>query len=148
MSDDEIAKKKHLALFEYIMKHVQMRDMLKLWESLFKKLPNAVIMDREHGYFYISNLLWYIDGRLSEERRDELSSLINEYLPKNDGEKLMRTIADSYRDEGINKGIAIGANTKAIEIACRMLKENTEMKFIASVTGLSTDEIVKLKNTL
>ena len=148
MSDDEIAKKKHLALFEYIMKHVQMRDMLKLWESLFKKLPNAVIMDREHGYFYISNLLWYIDGRLSEERRDELSSLINEYLPKNDGENLMRTIADSYRDEGINKGIAIGANTKAIEIACRMLKENTEMKFIASVTGLSTDEIVKLKNTL
>ena len=83
-----------------------------------------------------------------KERRDELSSLINEYLPKNDGEKLMRTIADSYRDEGINKGIAIGANTKAIEIACRMLKENTEMKFIASVTGLSTDEIVKLKNTL
>jgi hypothetical protein len=138
------------------MKHVQMRDMLKLWESLFKKLPNAVIIDKEHGYFYISNLLWYIDGKLSEERRDELSSLINEYLPKNDGEKLMRTIADSYRDEGLNKGIAIGknegiaigANTKATEIARRMLKENTEVKFIASVTGLSTDEIIKLKNTL
>jgi predicted transposase/invertase (TIGR01784 family) len=30
MSDDEIAKKKHIALFEYIMKHVRMRDMLKL----------------------------------------------------------------------------------------------------------------------
>ena len=30
MSDDEIAQKKHIALFEYIMKHVQMRDMLKL----------------------------------------------------------------------------------------------------------------------
>ena len=103
---------------------------------------------KEHGYFYISNLLWYIDGKLSEERRDELSSLINEYLPKNDGEKLMRTIADSYRDEGLNKGIAIGANTKATEIARRMLKENTEVKFIASVTGLSTDEILKLKNAL
>ena len=44
MSDDEIAKKKHLALFEYIMKHVQMRDMLKLWQNLFEKLPDAVMM--------------------------------------------------------------------------------------------------------
>ena len=36
--------------------HVKMRDMLKLWESLFKKLPNAVTIDKEHGYFYIRHL--------------------------------------------------------------------------------------------
>jgi predicted transposase/invertase (TIGR01784 family) len=164
MSDDEIAKKKHLALVEYIMKHVQMRDMLKLWESLFKKLPDAVIIDKEHGYFYISNLLWYVDGKLSVEKRDELSSLIIEHLPKDDGEKLMRTIADSYIDEGVNKGIAqgiaigknegiaIGKNEGIAigieKIARRMLKENTDIKFITSVTGLSTDEILKLQNKM
>lgn len=54
-SDDDIAKKKHIALFEYILKHAQMRDMLALWKNLFEKLPNAVIMDKKHGYFYISN---------------------------------------------------------------------------------------------
>jgi predicted transposase/invertase (TIGR01784 family) len=82
MSDDEIAQKKHIALFEYILKHAQMRDMLKLWQNLFEKLPNAVIIDKKHGYFYISNLLWYIDGKLSEEKRDQLSSLIIEHLHK------------------------------------------------------------------
>jgi len=160
MSDDEIAKKKHLALFEYIMKHVQMRDMLKLWQNLFEKLPDAVIIDKEHGYFYISNLLWYIDGKLSEEKRDELSGLIIEHLPKEDGDKLMRTIADSYIDEGLSKGILIGeargeakgvakgATTKAIEIAHRLLQENTNIKFIASVTGLSKDEILKIRNKM
>jgi hypothetical protein len=71
---------------------------------------HAVIIDKEHGYFYISNLLWYVDGKLSVEKRDELSSLIIEHLPKDDGEKLMRTIADSYIDEGVSKGIAIGKN--------------------------------------
>jgi predicted transposase YdaD len=78
-----------------------------------------------------------------------------EHLPKNDGENIMQTIADSYREEGVNKGIAIGeargeargANTKAMEIAQRMLKEKTDIKFIASVTGLSTDEILKLQNS-
>ena len=164
MSDDEIANKKHIALFEYIMKHVQMRDMLKLWQNLFEKLPDAVIMDKEHGYFYISNLLWYIDGKLSEEKRDELSGLIIEHLPKDDGEELMRTIADTYIEEGIaigkNEGIAIGeargeargekkgANSKALEIARRMLQENTDIKFIASVTGLSTDDILKIQNKM
>jgi len=155
-TDDEIARKKHIALFEYIMKHVQMRDMLKLWQNLFEKLPDAVIIDKDYGYFYISNLLWYIDGRLSVEKRDELSGLIIEHLPKEDGEKLMKTIADTYIEEGINKGIAIGeargeargVEKRNIEIARRMLKENTDIKFIASVTGLSTDEILKLKNKL
>lgn len=41
-----------------------------------------------------------------------------------------------------------GANSKALEIAHRMLQENTDIKFISSVTGLSTDEILKLKNKL
>ena len=146
------------------MKHVQMRDMLKLWQNLFEKLPDAVIMDKEHGYFYISNLLWYIDGKLSEEKRDELSGLIIEHLPKDDGEELMRTIADTYIEEGVAKGIAIGKNEgiaigeargeargvekRNIEIARRMLQENTDIKFIASVTGLSTDDILKIQNKM
>ena len=168
MPDDEIIRKKHIALFEYVMKHVQMRNMIKLWQNIFEKLPEAVIMDKEHGYFYISNLLWYVDGQLSEKKRDELSGLMIEHLPKDDGVKLMRTIRDSYIEEGINKGITIGknegiaigeargeargvekgANTKALEIARRMLQEKTDVKFIASVTGLSTDDILKIQNKM
>ena len=120
--------------------------------KVFEKLPDAVIMDKEHGYFYISNLLWYIDGKLSEEKRDELSGLIIEHLPKDDGEKLMRTIADTYIEEGVEKGIAIG-EARGVEkekhfIAKKMLESNTEIKFISSVTGLSTDDILKIQNKM
>ncbi len=156
MSDDEIAKKKHIALFEFVMKHVQMRDMLKLWQNLFEKLPDAVKIDKEHGYFYISNLLWYIDGKLSEEKRDELSGLIIEHLSKTDGENLMRTIADSYREEGITIGITIGkkdgiarGEARGVEkTAIKMLKQKLDDSLITSVTGLSTDEILKLQNKI
>ena len=139
MSDDEIAKKKHIALWQYIMKHVKMRDMLKLWESLFKKFPDSVIMDKEHGYFYISNLLWYIDGKLSEEKRNELSSLIIEHLPKDDGEGLMRTIADSYRAEG--------KADRDIEITKSLLSKNIDPDIISSATGLSIDQIISMSKT-
>jgi len=144
MSDDEIAKKKHIALWQYIMKHVKMRDMLKLWESLFKKFPDSVIMDKEHGYFYISNLLWYIDGKLSEEKRNELSSLIIEHLPKDDGEGLMRTIADSYRDEGIVIGEARGEARGKAEVAKSLLSENIDPDVISSATGLPVDQIISM----
>ena len=64
----------------------------------------------------------------------------------------MQTIADSYIEEGINKGITLGKNegiTLGIEkIAKRMLKEKVDLKFISSVTSLSIDEVLKLKNKL
>ena len=50
-------------------------------------------------------------------------------------------------DYQYDKGIAIG-EAKLMEVIHRMLKENTDIKFISSVTGLSTDEILKLKNKL
>ena len=84
----------------------------------------------------------------------------------------MRTIADKYIDEGINKGIsqgiligknegiAIGKNegiaigeakgeARGIErIATNLLKQNTDHKFVSSVTGLSIDEILELKENM
>jgi predicted transposase YdaD len=84
----------------------------------------------------------------------------------------MRTIADTYIEEGIaigknegiaigkNEGIAIGKNEgiaigeargeekSILKVARRMLQENTDIKFISSVTGLSADEILKIQNKM
>ena len=84
----------------------------------------------------------------------------------------MRTIADNYIDEGLEKGMVLGIEKGKAEgiaegeakgkaegkaegiaigvekIACRMLQENADIKFIASVTGLSNDELLKLKNRI
>lgn len=37
------------------------------------------------------------------------------------------------------------ASKKTIEIAHRMLQENMEVKFVSSVTGLSKNELIKIK---
>lgn len=78
--------------------------------------------------------------------RDELSVLMLKHLPKNDGEQLMKTIADSYIEEGFNKGILQGIEKGTINTAINMLKEKIEINFIAKVTGLPTDTLLKLKN--
>jgi len=84
----------------------------------------------------------------------------------------MRTIADNYIDEGLEKGMVLGVEKGKAEgeaqgiakgkvegkaegiaigvekIARRMLEEKTDIKFIASVTGLSNDEILKIQSKL
>ena len=50
--------------------------------------------------------------------------------------------------EAKKKGRVDGINQRNIEIARRMLQENTDIKFIASVTGLSTDGILKIQNKM
>jgi len=127
-------------------------------------------------YFYISVPLF--NDRLEKEIDDWLHVMKYDEIPENYHSPYMEQVAEklsilkmtseersnySYyqkklyndRDElqaaearGVEKGRMDGINERNVEIAHRMLKEGTDIKFIASVTGLSTDEILKLKNTL
>ena len=68
----------------------------------------------------------------------------------------MRTIADSYIEEGFNKGLVRGIEKGREEgiqagmekAANNMLKSNLDLKFISSVTGLPIETIQKLKASL
>lgn len=59
---------------------------------------------------------------------------------------------NSVIDEEVNKGVLIG-ESRGVEkekklIVQKMLQENTDIKFIASVTGLSTNDILKIQNKM
>jgi predicted transposase/invertase (TIGR01784 family) len=72
----------------------------------------------------------------------------------------MRTIADSYIEEGFNKGLVRGIEKGREEgreegiqagmekAASNMLKSNLDLKFISSVTGLPIEILQKLKASL
>ncbi|ACP54023.1 Transposase and inactivated derivative (plasmid) [Rickettsia africae ESF-5] len=107
-SDDEIEKKKHLGMMEYMLKHIKARDILNLWQSLLEKFESSIEIDKENGYIYIKWLLWYSDAKVSEDKQVELASIIAKHLKKEDQEELMRTIADKYIDEGVQKGMVQG----------------------------------------
>ncbi|KJV70468.1 transposase, YhgA-like family protein, partial [Orientia tsutsugamushi str. UT76] len=47
MSNDEIVRKKHIGMLEYMLKHIHQRDMLKLWEEFLIKFKHVLILDKE-----------------------------------------------------------------------------------------------------
>ena len=52
------------------------------------------------------------------------------------------------REEGLKEGHEEGSKEKSIEIAKNMLEENVSLDKIVKYTGLSIEEIEKLKNEL
>jgi predicted transposase/invertase (TIGR01784 family) len=160
MSDNEINYDKHLSIILYMMKHIYQRDKLKLIEDIFRNCHKAILLDQEQDYVYTKLMIWYNDCKIPLNKKQEFEQLVLDHLPKEKGAEIMKTIADSYIDEGVSKGILIGKNegiaigeargeAKGVEkIAQRMLKENTDIKFIASVTGFTIDEILKLQNKM
>ena len=118
--DDQIKQKKHLGMMEYFMKYVHTRDMLKLWDQFLENFKSCIVLDKEKGYIYIRNFLWYTDRKLSEDKYTDLENIIRKHLPK---ENIMRTIAQKYRDEGMQigqkkgkiEGIQIGKEKGKIE---------------------------------
>ena len=148
MSDDEIKSKTHLGMFNFFMKHIYHKNMLELWQQFLTEFTQSILIDKEQGYIYIKKLLWYTSSKVATEKTDELNKLILSHLPDNEGEDIMRTIADTYIDEGLEKGKAEGIAQRNIEIVHRMLEEKTDIKLIASVTGLSNDEISKIQSKL
>lgn len=139
-TDEEIKRKYHLGLMEFFLKHIHQRDMLKLWERFMTEYSDAILLDKENGYIYIKKLLWYTNTKVAEENKEQLNRLILEHLPTRDGETIMRSIADSYFEKGIEQGTE--------KIVINMLKQNLSNDIIKTVTGLSSDEITKLKNRI
>ncbi|HJD66726.1 MAG TPA: Rpn family recombination-promoting nuclease/putative transposase [Rickettsia endosymbiont of Bembidion nr. Transversale] len=164
-SDNEIEQKKHLGMMEYMLKHIKARDILNLWQSLLEKFESSIAIDKENGYIYIKWLLWYSDAKVSEDKQVELAKIIASYLKKEDQEGLMRTIADKYIDEGVQKGMVqgmqigeakglqigeakgmqIGRNEEKYEVAKNLLAQNIDIQTISVATGLAIDEINKLR---
>jgi len=151
IDDSDIDYEKHLSFVLYTLKHIHDRDTLKMLKQAMQKCTKALIIDKGKDYVHTKLILWYTDSKVPAENKQLLEQLIVDNLPKEDTDNIMKTIADTYIEEGINKGIAIGearGEARLIEVVRRMLKENTDIKFISSVTGLSTDDILKIQNKM
>jgi hypothetical protein len=55
MSDDEIIKQRHAAI--YAQAHTYW-DFLKLWEDFLMRFQPDIVLDKENGYIYIRSFLW------------------------------------------------------------------------------------------
>ncbi|MGC8765896.1 MAG: Rpn family recombination-promoting nuclease/putative transposase, partial [Brevinematia bacterium] len=64
-----------------------------------------------------------------------------------EGEEVAMSTAEVLIKKGIEQGLSKGEYKKAIETAKRMLERGFEIRLISDVTGLSIEEVEKIKNS-
>ena len=149
--DDNIDYDRHLSFLLYVMKHIHDRDMLLMLKNAMERCNKAIIIDQKQNYVLTRLILWYTDSKVALEKKQALEQLIMDNLPKEDRGNIMKTIAQSYIDEGYDKGIqegkSIGIQEGIEKAVLNMLSQNLAPELIAQYTGSTVEQIKKLKES-
>jgi predicted transposase YdaD len=108
--------------------------------------------------------MWYTDAKVAEVEKPLLEQLMKDNLSTEGASDIMRTIADSYIEEGYNKGLIHGMQAGKEEgiqagmekglqegmrkVAINMIKSKMDLKLISSVTGFSVKALQKLESSI
>lgn len=105
--------------------------MLDLDKKELENMPKDKIVDK-----YITNVTIVNDN-------PEFQKYMSE---EEDKKKIQNSLLSEARENGINDGISKGVSKEKVNIAKNLLSMNMSLDDISKATGLSIEEINKLKN--
>ena len=113
------------------IKKNQYMIMLDLDKKELKNMPKDKIVDK-----YITNVTIVNDD-------PEFQKYMSE---EEDKKKIQNSLLSEARENGINDGISKGVSQEKVSIAKNLLSMNMPIEDISKATGLSVEEINKLRN--
>ena len=103
-------------------------------------------LKKESAYFMTKEETKNFVNRAKELSSDD--EMVTMFDQENMHEMIRNTELEEAQERGIERGIKRGFKEKALEIAQNMLNGKMDIKDISKFTGLSIEEIEKLKNNL
>lgn len=163
ISDEELKEFLRYGVIARTMKHIYAKDFLPILKDLIKDLHDIEIQGELN---YIYTVLSYII-EAGELNKQEFIEIVKTGLTQVNEVNVM-TLAEQFRQEGLQKGIQQGLQQGKLEglqqgklegrqegehkaltdIALKLFTQKMSIAQIASVTGLSPREIEELKSNL
>ncbi len=143
MPDNQLLQHRRIAMLELLQKHIRQRDLSELLDPLITLLTQDHLTDAQ------LNVL--VNYMLKAGNAAEPGALIRQLAQgaPQYKEQLM-TIAEwleeKGRTEGLQKGLEQGRHAEARSIARKMLANGLEPGLIASVTGITPEELSTLSH--
>ena len=132
-------------------------DVLEIYIIELNKLKNGVVKDNQKlnsWLYFIKSSKVVVNKNMREEDIEEIKKAqkILEDISADEHEKWLAEMRLKYirdkhaiEDFGYDKGYKSGQSKKQEEIARNLKQENVDIQFIARVTGLTEEEIEKIK---
>ncbi|WP_375333752.1 Rpn family recombination-promoting nuclease/putative transposase [Candidatus Tisiphia endosymbiont of Xenochironomus xenolabis] len=148
--DEELKKKVWSGILLFFLKHIHERQLLKRWQEISHLLPK--LSKITIGYDHIRNLLSYTLTFIEQNDKIELEKILKNSLTKEKGEELMPSIAQVWKEEGIQIGVqdgirigeARGEARGEAKLIKMMINNGSSIEEVARITGLSITKINEL----
>ena len=148
---EDIRGRAYFGLMMYFMAHIREKDIFPYLHEVVD-LINKISNDGDIEY--IESILYYVIDKADSEKVDGILSEFKKAVTPEHSEKLM-TIAERLREQGkeigmqigIERGMEKGREEGIKKVALNMLLKKLDEKIISESTGLSLEEIKKLKQT-
>ncbi|MDN3030276.1 MAG: Rpn family recombination-promoting nuclease/putative transposase [Candidatus Tisiphia sp.] len=152
--DEELKKKVWSGILLFFLKHIHERQLLKRWQEISHLLPK--LSKITIGHDHIRNLLSYTLTFIEQNDKIELEKILKNSLTKEKGEELMPSIAQVWKEEGIQigvqdgikigvqDGIRIGEARGEAKLIKMMINNGSSIEEVAKITGLSITKINEL----
>lgn len=149
LTEEELKSKAYAGLMLHFLQKIHEKEILPYIEA-YKEI---IKMISEKDFTYIEDLLIYVLEKGESKRMEEVLITFQETVIDNKKGKVM-TIAEQLREQGriagmqigIEKGIEKGRQEGIKKVAVNMLTEGVNIKIVSKSTGLSIEEIRRLKN--
>jgi predicted transposase/invertase (TIGR01784 family) len=147
---EELKKRPWSGILEYFLKNIRSKKILKNWEEISDILPK--LAEVKIGMDYISLFLYYTLTVLDKNDKMELEKFLINILNKQKGEELMGSLAQHWKDEGIEigiqkgkaQGLAEGEVRGEAKLIRKMLKGGMNINLVSKHLGISVKEIEKM----
>ena len=152
IDDEVLLQKKWSAFFQMIMKHAHDRDVIKTIRRISEAGIISFLLEQRGGDSYIRTVLYYVCNvtNMAGDIRKFLQAIKNSANDIED--KIMTTVAEYLRQEGrqegIERGIRLGEQEKQNEIVKSLLRNGIDINIIVEASGMSVDDVLKIKNKL
>ncbi|UCM85891.1 MAG: Rpn family recombination-promoting nuclease/putative transposase [Rickettsia endosymbiont of Culicoides impunctatus] len=140
--DEELKEKVWSGILLFFLKHIHERQLLKRWQEISHLLPK--LSEITIGYDHIRNLLQYTLIFIEQNDKIELEKILKNSLTKEKGEELMPSIAQVWKEEGIQIGEARGEARGEAKLIKMMIKNGNSIEEVARMTRLSIARINEL----
>lgn len=139
MPDNQLLQHRRIAMLELLQKHIRQRDLSELLDPLITLLTQDHLTDAQ-----LSVLINYMLKAGNAAEPGALIRQLAQGAPQYK-EQLM-TIAEWLEEKGLEQGLAQGREAEARAIARKMLANGLEPGLIASVTGITPEELSTLSH--
>ncbi|WP_425361265.1 Rpn family recombination-promoting nuclease/putative transposase [Candidatus Tisiphia endosymbiont of Ceraclea dissimilis] len=140
--DEELKKKIWSGILLFFLKYIHERQLLKRWQEISHLLPR--LSEITIGYDHIRNLLQYTLIFIEQSDKIELEKILKNSLTKEKGEELMPSIAQVWKEEGIQIGVQDGIRIGEAKLIKMMINNSSSIDEVARITGLSITKINEL----